>query len=200
MIKLIKIQFLLFICAAISFAQPNDLLEKIQKKYSSIENLSANFSRMNEGEVVFTGNIFYKKPSSVRLELKNITVVSDGKTNWNYNKKENKVIVSNYDEENPALISMDRILFEYPKQSEISSTKEGEIQILTLKPKDESGLNYSLIKLYINKENLIDNITVEKDDGEVIQIKLLDIEVNKKIPASKFSFSPPKGSKVIDLR
>ena len=52
-------------------------------------------------KINFDGKFLFKKENQLRLELKNLIIVSDGKTNWNYNKKQNKVIITNYDENDP---------------------------------------------------------------------------------------------------
>lgn len=191
----------LFTAAAFSQTAGDELLKKVQSKYSTINDLSANFSKINNGDVEFNGAFYYKKPNKLRLELNNLVIVSDGSTNWNFNKKDNRVIISEYSEENPELISIDKILYDYPSLSEVTaSVEKGSVNVLTLTPKENSGLNYNSVNLYINSKDLIDNVIIERLDGEKIHLKLIDIEVNTNVANSKFLFEPPKGSKVIDLR
>ena len=84
-------------------AQNTKLLNDLQNHFNSIKDFSADLVQLNNGKVNLEGKLFFKKENNLRLELKNLNIVSDGKTNWNYNKGQKKVIISNYDENDPSV-------------------------------------------------------------------------------------------------
>ena len=72
-----------------SFAQEDAqvVLKNIQNKFESITDLSAQLTQSVNGNVNLKGKVYYKKENQVRFEFKNILIVSDGETSWNYNQK-----------------------------------------------------------------------------------------------------------------
>ena len=181
-------------------AQDTHLLKKLQENFNSLKDFSADLVQLNNGKINLEGKIFFKKENNLRLELKNLIIVSDGKTNWNYNKRLKKVIISNYDENDPSVLSLKRIIFDYPSKCEVSEdTKNGE-NILILKPKINSGINAELVKIWLNREYDISKVLVNESAGNSIEVRFSNYKINAEIPDSKFSFTPPQGTKVIDLR
>ena len=181
-------------------AQNAKLLEELQNHFNSIKDFSADLVQLNNGRINLKGKIFFKKENNLRLELKNIIIVSDGKTNWNYNKKLKKVIISDYDENDPSVLSLKRIIFDYPAKCEVSETMEKGENVLVLKPQPNSGINADVIKIWINKENNVTRVSASEASGDDIEVRFSNYVVNAGIPDSEFSFTPPQGTKVIDLR
>ena len=64
----------------------------------------------------------------------------------------------------------------------------------------ESTIGYSFIKIWMNRENLINRITLKDKADNLIQIEFSNYKLNRNIADNKFNFTPPEGSKVIDLR
>ncbi|MGE5804755.1 MAG: LolA family protein, partial [Ignavibacteria bacterium] len=63
-----------------------------------------------------------------------------------------------------------------------------------------SELNFKQVKITVNKEYLIEKILIDDPNSGVFEIALSNYKLNRNIPDNKFTFSPPEGSKVIDLR
>ncbi len=191
----------LFVFSVLTFSQSggDQLLKSLQSKFNSINDLSADFKQSTNGKINLAGKFFYKKENDLRLELKNLLIVSDGTTNWNYNKKENKVIISNYDPSDPSMISLKRIIDEYPAKCTVTNEKENGNNILILKP-GKPGMNFKIAKLYINTEDLVQKIVLTDQNDALIKIEFSNYKLNQKLNNSTFTFIPPKGSKVIDLR
>ncbi len=197
--KYVFILFSMFLCAAL-YAQDkgNELLKSVQSKYNSINTLSVNFTKTSGSKEDFSGKLYLKKENKLRIELKNNTIVTDGETFWNYNKKENKVIINNYDTEEPTELSLNNFIQVYPSKSNVISGEEGGYETLTLEPKN-SELNFNSAKLYINNDNLVEKVIIDSNSGKS-SIVLSGYKLNPDIPDSEFSYSPAKGIKVIDLR
>ena len=195
----VLIMLSMFLCVSV-FGQDNtnELLNAVQSKYNSINTLTADFSKSSGSKEDFSGKIYLKKENKLRIELKNNTIITDGETFWNYNKKENKVIINNYDESEPSELSLNNFIQVYPSKSNVSSGEEGNYKILRLVPKT-AELNFSSAKLYINKDDLVEKVIIDSNSGNST-ITLSGYKLNQDIPDSEFTYSPPKGIKVIDLR
>ena len=175
------------------------LLKSIQDKFDSINDLSAEISQLVNGKVNLEGKAFFKKENKLRLEFQNFIIVSDGKTSWNYNKKQNKVIITNYDEEGNKIFSIQQMIYEYPNECELSTFESEGERVLQLIPENNS-LNFKSVKLFITNDNLISKILIDNPPTGLIQLNLSNYKINKNLPDSLFSFSPPEGSQVLDLR
>jgi outer membrane lipoprotein carrier protein len=176
------------------------LLKNLQNKFEMVKDLSADFQQSTNEKAILNGKFFFKKEDKLRIEFKSSTLISDGATNWSYNQKENKVIISKNDENNASPFSIQRVLFDYPKECVVASEVNNGTELLVLTPNKDSSIGYSLIKIWINKENLINRIVLKDKADNLIRIDFSKYKVNRKISDSKFNFTPPEGSKVIDLR
>ena len=174
-------------------------LKALQAKFNSLSDISADFVQYTNGRENISGKFAYKKEGKLRLELKNILVVTDGKTNWSYNKKENKVVISDYDPSDPSVLSLDKFINDYPSGCSVSAGAEKGSRFLTLIPATEKH-NFKSAKMFINEKDLVDKLIIEDLNGNLIKVIFSDIKTNSGLSNSKFTFNPPKGSKVIDLR
>jgi outer membrane lipoprotein carrier protein len=200
--NIIIFSLLVFLCNSklvIAQSDPGELMQSVQEKFNALTDLSANFTQSVNGSTNLTGKVYYKKNNKIRFELTKILIVSDGETNWNYNKKENKVIISSYDEEDAGLLSIERIIFEYPEECELSTYMVENQEVLMLVPQT-STFSFNSVKLWINNDNLISRVLIDDPAAGLVQIDLTNYSVDKNLPDSKFTFTPPEGSKVIDLR
>jgi chaperone LolA len=196
----IIITLLFLLTSSLPAAESGEQLVKaLQGKLSSISDLSADFRQTSNGKVTLAGKFFYGKGNRMKLELRNLTIISDGKTSWSYNKREKKVIVSNYDPTDPSIISLENIINNYPSKCKMTSDKEGETNILNLIP-NKSGSSFKNAKIYISPDNLILKINLTDQNNNNVQIEFSNYQLNKNLNTSTFTFTAPKGSKVIDLR
>jgi outer membrane lipoprotein-sorting protein len=184
-----------------SIAQENAsvLLKNIQDKFDSINDLSAQITQSVNGQVNLKGKVYYKKENHIRFEFKNILIVSDGETSWNYNEKQNKVIITNYENEGNKILSIRQIIYEYPDDCELSTYELEGYKVLQLIPKDNT-FSFNSIKLFIDEDNLITKALIDDPAAGSIQLDLSNYHINKNLEDSCFSFSAPEGSQIIDLR
>ncbi|HSW53889.1 MAG TPA: outer membrane lipoprotein carrier protein LolA [Ignavibacteriaceae bacterium] len=184
-----------------SIAQDNAdaVLKNIQDKFNSITDLSAQITQSVNEKVNLKGKVFYKKDNCLRFEFDNMLIVSDGETSWNYNKKQDKVIITDYDTEGNKILSIRQIIYDYPEDCELNTFESEGKKVLELIPKDDT-FSFNSIKLFIDSENLITKVLVDDPATGTIQIDLSNYQLNKNLPDSYFQFSPPEGSQVLDLR
>jgi outer membrane lipoprotein-sorting protein len=82
---------IVFLSQAAFPGDPDQTLKNVKDKFSTIKDFSAELKQGGKNQV-FNGTIYYKKQNKFRIELKNMSIISDGSTIWNYNKKDNKVV------------------------------------------------------------------------------------------------------------
>ncbi|MDZ7625439.1 MAG: outer-membrane lipoprotein carrier protein LolA [Ignavibacteriaceae bacterium] len=177
----------------------NAVLKNIQDKFDSITDLSAQITQSVNDKVNLKGKVFYKKENHLRFEFDNMLIISDGETSWNYNKKQDKVIITDYENEGNKILSIRQIIFEYPEDCELNTFEFEGNKVLELIPKDDT-FSFNSVKLFIDSENLITKVLVDDPAAGTIQIDLSNYQLNKNLPDSYFQFSPPEGSQVLDLR
>lgn len=189
----------LFLSNSLGQANPQELLKNIQDKFNSINDLSADLAQSVNGKINLKGKVFYKKDNHLRFEFENNVIVSDGETSWNYSKKQNKVIISDYDSEGNKILSIRQLIYEYPEECKLSMSEVDGIKALELIPQDDT-FTFNSIKLFVDSENLITKVLIDDPATGNIQVNLSDIQINKGLADSYFQFSPPEGSQIIDLR
>jgi outer membrane lipoprotein carrier protein len=190
---------LIFCNSIIAQDDAKALLKDIQNKFDSINDLSAEITQLVNGKINLEGKVYYKKENHLRFEFNNMLIVSDGETSWNYNEQQNKVIITNYDTEGNKILSLRQIIFEYPDECELSTyDSEGE-KVLQLISQNNS-LSFNSVKLFITDDNLISKVLIDDPSTGSIQVFLSNYKINKNLSDSLFSFSPPEGSQVLDLR
>jgi len=200
-LKMKRIIILSFLILANIFPQGKDvpLLKVMQNKFSSLHDFSVDFSQEVNGKILMTGKLSFKKENLLRLELKNLMIISDGVTNWNYNKKEKKVIISIYNEEDVSLFSPKKFVFDYPNQCKVKEVKDSDKTYLLLIPSSSSS-DFKQAKVYPTGDQTLQKIIVTGNDGGVLIFHFSNFRGNQNFDREKFSFQIPQGTKVIDLR
>ncbi|GMU95177.1 LolA family protein [Ignavibacterium album] len=199
--KKIIILFLVLMFSSISISQSDaaSVLRELQNKYNSISDLSVDYMQKADGKVVLSGKIFFKKENKYRIENKNQIIGSDGVSAWNYNTSKKKYVITNYDGESNSIYSINYLVYQLPNECLLSTRSEGNSVVLELKPKT-ANLDFKKIDLWINSEKLIVKIVLSDLNNNSSEISLNNYRLNQKISDSLFSFNPPEGTKIIDLR
>jgi outer membrane lipoprotein-sorting protein len=200
---MIRSSFLIFLFfTAISFISDKEekLLRSLQEKFETINDLSVDIVQKTNSKKVFAGKLSYKKENKFYLDLKNILVVSNGSTLWNYNKNQNKVIINKVDKTYPSFFSFNRIVYDYPSECTITFEKEDDSDILIFVPKENSNLSFYEAKLWITKDYLISKIMLNGGVSENVEVVFSNYNLNQSLGDSKFIFNPPEGSTIIDFR
>jgi len=193
--------FLIFLisCSLTIGQSPSDALKKLQNKFNSISNFTASFSQ-NPGKI--SGKFSYKKKNKFIVEFKNQTIVSDGQTIWNNDKRFNRVVINRFTDD-PTSFSLERFIFDYPPLCKVKIVRDetstpGEV-VLEYIPKDQD-LEFKSVKMWLNSDWLISKLEVV-DRGDIRYLfQFSDIKINQDLPDLKFIYYPPKGIQIIDLR
>ncbi len=208
--KSIKYFFIvvLFFCVNILYAQPDaqDIIKTVQDKYSSISDGKATFTQTYKpssgNSKISSGTIFIKKKNKYRIETKGQIVVTDGVTSWTYNTAKDQVVIDNY-KDNANTFSPNKYLFDYPvnfySELEGEETVTGkECYVLKLTPRRKGSVKSA--KIWIGKDNDIIRKIRIVSKGSTNTYTLKSVTLDAGISSSKFTFSPPSGADIIDLR
>lgn len=187
--------------AKVLCAQPNpvELLKSVQERFKSINDLSADITQTVNSTDSKKGKLYFKQNESYRLELVNQIIITDGKTFWNYNKKQKKLIIDNFQKSNDNIFSINYLLFEVPNKSNISASIEGNLRKLILNSK-EGSFPYVIIELLISPDNLVRHVKAIDNARITYEVKFDNYVLNQNLKDDIFSFKPAEGIKVIDLR
>lgn len=202
-----RIVFIFFLSIVLLNAQSaKETIKKIQNKFNSIENFTANFSQSlfapsgnEQGKV--NGKFLYKRKNKFVVELKNQNIVSNGETIWNYDKKFNRVVVS-YLNDDPTSFSLEKFIFDYPplcKSKMVKDPANDSEFVLELVPKD-NDLQFKLVRIWKSLDNLISKMELVDVGDMKYSFAFSDVKVNQELAHQVFTFNAPKGTKVIDLR
>ena len=203
-----KIKSSLFLFLALAFATvvnaqtAQEIIKNVQSKYDGITDAKASFSQSIKGGKGGSGTLYIKKDDYYRIEIGGQTIITDGKTSWSYNPKKKQVVIDNYKDDGNTF-SPNKFLFRYPEN--FYSDLEGDENIsgvdcyvIKLTPRTSGSIKSA--RIWIDKsENLIKKITINsKESTSTYTLKSVDLNIG--VSSSKFTFSPPQGVEVIDLR
>ncbi|HAL55681.1 MAG TPA: outer membrane lipoprotein carrier protein LolA [Bacteroidetes bacterium] len=189
--------------------EAKDVTEKVRQRYNSIEDATARFTQLvkfgfSKIEQNFSGTLTMKRPNKFRVESEHQTLVTDGSTVWAYSPVNKQVIVDRY-KENQNSLSPEQFLLRLPTNyysSLIGREKSGDTRLVVLKlvPKDDQSFIKSM-KVWVEEGTwIIRKVeTTDVNDTETTYT-VRDVKLNSDIKDSRFSFTPPPGTELVDLR
>ena len=205
-VKCLSVVFFIVFFNAVYAQDAQEIIKNVQSKYNSIKDAQATFSqsvRYSSGSNQSSSRTIYiQKEDKYRIESKNEVIVTDGVTSWSYYKKKKQVVIDNYKKDGNTF-SPNKFLFSYPENfySDLDGTESisgSECYILKLSPRHKGSVKSA--KIWVDKEdNLIRKISINSSESSTTYtLKKITLDVG--LSSSKFSFSPPEGVEVIDLR
>ncbi len=196
--------------AGTASAQPAVTLSEVQEAYQSTAGLQASFTQVMtsdlggdstqvEGTVLLSGNKY-------RVQTPQQTVITDGTTTWIHTPADSQVVINDAAEEGSTVTpetfltaSADR----YRIESSTSTTRlNTPHEKLTVVATDESA-RFKEARLWVRRsDSLVTRMRATDRNGSILDLRLHDLTVNPAALREKtpFTFSPPEGAEVIDLR
>ena len=209
--KRVQMGFLLLAFAGMLHAgeTAEDILEKVRKKYDSIQDAELRFSQhvkfsMGRIEQDVQGKLFIKKENKYRVELEDQTIVTDGKTVWSYSARNQQVLIDNFKLDERSF-SPEKILVAAPADFSanlLGREKIGKSDVVVLKliPRAEDAFVKTL-KLWVNENDwLMKKVELTEVSGKETSYLVNDIKVNIGLQDSRFIYQIPEGAEVVDLR
>jgi len=87
----------------------------------------------------------------------------------------------------------------FPKGCDINSTEIDGKRVLVLIPNSYT-VNFDKVQIWLTDDDLIDKVQINDASMGTTEIVFSNYHLNQNLSLSEFSFTPPKGSKIIDLR
>lgn len=208
---LILTAFAILFADKISFSQGDnitaqDIIQNVQNTYKDIDDAKTSFSQTvkynGSKSQTSSGTLYIKKENKYRIETGSQILVTDGTTSWSYNPNKKQVVIDNY-KETGNTFSPNKYLFQYPENfySDLSGTETmggKDVYVLKLKPR-EGGMVKSAT-LWVGKDDwLIKKINIQTEESTTT-FNVKNIQINPGLSNSKFTFTPPEGVEVIDMR
>lgn len=186
----------------------NDVVEKVQKKYSALNDASAEFIqrvtfKYTKSEQSFSGTVLMKKGNKYRIESQQQTLVTDGSLVWLYSPINAQLLIDTY-RENRQTFSPEKFLFGLPKNYTAVFTGEDQssVYVLKLAPRStEASKMIKTLKVWVSKSDWNVQKIEYTDMNETRTVYVLqNLRIDQGIDDSRFTFSAPAGTEVIDMR
>lgn len=186
------------------------LVERLQKKYDGIQTLTARFEqtyesvRFEKGKKAH-GKLEIQKPGKMRWdyrEPRGKVMVSDGETLTLFDPQDRQAIVSKKPKDGSlpasvAFLAGEGKLAKSFALSWIQKPKDGRA-VLRAIPKDrEANVKEIHFTVDLARDLIVATLIVDELQG-ASEIRFEDIELNRSIPSKRFSFTPPKGTTILN--
>ena len=211
-------KFLMIVIAlfsvSLSFAQNNqakNTLDAVSKKYDGYNTIESTFTykviQENAEEISDQGKLYLNKSQNkYKIILPTQELISDGKSVWSVLKEDKEVQVSDADNNAQAIgpnniFTFYRSGYKYTAKADEQVSGEGKLKVIELSPLNVSS-NYAKIKLRVNKNNHIHDVTIYDKSGSKYIYAIKNLYVNDSIDDSNFQFNKSKypSFEVVDLR
>ena len=214
--KLILSLFILSVLSSGGYAQTDakakTILAAVSKKYKSYDVVKTDFtftleSPQNKVNETQQGTLWVKsKANKYKVLMTEQDMISDGKSQWTYLKKDKEVQVSQVDT-NGETLNPSQIFTLYEKGFKYLYTGDKKVgsrvyQMIDLSPTD-SKKTYFKIRLSIDKIAMrIANVIIFDKNGNRYTYNVKTFIPNVKVPETIFAFDAKKypGVEVVDLR
>lgn len=194
-----------FIFSVSSAQDAQEIIKNVQLKYENITDAKATFTQTlkgSGGKASSSTGVIYIKKDKYRIEAAGQIIITDGQTTWSYSPKRKQVVIDTYKDDGNSF-SPNKFLFNYPENfySDLEGDENvGGVDCYVIKLSPRNGGSVKSAKIWIDKnENLIRKINIVTNES-TNTYSLKDISLDAGLSSSKFSFSPPEGVEVIDLR
>jgi len=186
-----------------------DITDNLQRRYESMQDATAKFTQhvtfsFSKIEQTFDGTLTMKKPNRYRVQSEHQTVVTDGSVVWSYSLANKQVLVDRY-KENQNSLSPEKFLLNLPARYYSTllgkeKLEKSEAYLLKLVPKDDQAFIKS-VKMWVEEGSwVVRKVLIEDINDTKTEYAITDIKLNTRVADSLFSFTPPAGTEVVDLR
>jgi len=189
-----------------------EIIDRVQKTVKELKTLTCSFEQeyvwKETGKIrTIAGILEVKEPYKLRVEYPAQTIVVDGKTVWWYIPKNNQVTIQNFEEGDEMFPTPYGIFRKYiarkdaPGKAVIEGTEKIDNRPclklhLGAGPEDDSD-----VTVWIDTEHNFPVKSVEKlANGDVNTYLLKDVNLDKPINDTVFTFAVPEGVDVVDMR
>lgn len=189
----------------------SNLVEKIDSRYQTVENLHANFEQKSyfaglDTEKVTKGHVYFMKPGKMDWEYnlpESQRFVSDGQTFWYYQSDLKQVTVTNFDQSFQSALPISFLLGVGQLNRDFklnTACYTAHHFAADLAPSNQDATLSRLVLLVTRESYDLIGAKVIDIGGNETTIVFTEIFFNQKIDASRFNFVIPQGVDIIDQR
>ncbi|MHB1048542.1 MAG: LolA family protein [Bacteroidota bacterium] len=184
------------------------VLQNVQKNYAGITSATASFVqtvtlRFGKNDQRQTGTVKIKQGNKYRVETPDQQLIADGKTVWIVSTANNQVLIDSF-KENTRVFSPEKFLLGLPDEFSAKELKrEQGLLKISLEPGAGSAKTGPVrtMTAWIREENWsVVRIVYTDRNRTHYDITLTDVRFNTPVNDAEFSFDPPAGMQVVDLR
>ena len=184
------------------------VFERLKEKYDAIESLRAEFSQTMTSSYMddeaTSNGVLVIQGDRYRVETDGQTLVTDGKVTWVYMRSQNQVLINDHVSDEQTF-SINEFLFEYDENFNASDVETATLNgqrhfVLTLTPKKDDAFFTEATLSMRERDDLITQLRVVDVNGTTMLFNLENIQLNPTLQDNIFSFTPPQGTEVVDLR
>jgi outer membrane lipoprotein carrier protein len=215
MIRLVSLSLLLLTVAPARAQNANELVGKIQRYYDATKDLHAKFDQVLESTLggrpkKASGDVWLKKPGKMRWDYEQPEddkklMVTDGATLWVYEPDAQQALKQSMKSSTlPAQVSF--LIGGAKLADEFDVTvgaapagglgQPGDV-VLKLVPKTGTAQYRYLLFAADPKTGAVHATQIIDQQGGTNKLSFSNVEQNKGVPDGKFSFTPPKGTKIL---
>lgn len=199
-----KTLFIFLFIPFLLFAQsPKDILKSIQNKVKNSVGFESSFKQSFAGnsknKSINTGKFIFAYGDRYIVESKSFVITCDGKTVWNYNLKQKRVLISSSTDE-ASSFSIDKYLFKVPELCNLTLIKSSPFpNAISLVPRNNE-LEFRSAEVYADENFIVKKVVITDTNNITYILELADNKVINDIKKYNFTFEIPKGIKVVDMR
>jgi len=182
--------------------------ERLQSRYQSLVSMRARFVHTMTSDFLdtnerYSGSLVFEH-ERYRVETGGQTIVTDGVVTWVHNIAESQVLVNDYDADE-STFSLTEILRAFDREYDAISVEAAAHdgaphRVLELAPRDVFT-DYVSIRLWIrDADGLVTRMRLVDLNDAVLEFDLSDIVFNPPVDPAVFTFAPPEGAEIVDLR
>lgn len=190
---------LLFLASLSLLSSQDKVIEDFKRKIETTNSFLIEFSsNLPQQEKPLKGTLVYKKPNSIKIKLGETTIYANENVVRTYNKKLNRLVVSNADEYELPL-NFNVILNEIISSSTIDYKLNDSGEYLFI----VSGVSINSVKkieLTTDKNFIFKKIKTTLPDGRKLETKVLRMSFNPNNIEELLKTDFPSNARVIDLR
>ncbi|MAD61140.1 MAG: outer membrane lipoprotein carrier protein LolA [Myxococcales bacterium] len=187
----------------------SEIIEKVQSFYAKAQDFQADFKQIYTYKIygrkkLSTGKVFFKKPARMRWDYEVPTprvFIADGQTLWVYEPEEAQVFKRDLSSAQlPVALRFMQGKARLDQEFKLHSMQatDKEVVELSLKPKS-AQVDFKTLKLRVKTSTgEVLASTLVDATGNLNEISFVAVKVNQGLPNEGFSFTPPKGVRVID--
>ncbi len=208
-LKIMILATLLFAGGVQAQNNANGLLKKVLDKMTAYKNFKADFSYKMDNKAMDIHEqkvgLIYVMGKKYRIETKEATIISNGKTQWNLYPDSKSGTINDVDTTDLLSGSPQKILSKYLKYKSkfgrSKTSKSATVKTIVISDKADKTYN-KIIAMVDEKGMLLKSIALLSKDGNIYTISLSHLKPNQNFSQSLFAFDANKypGYAVADMR